>query len=148
MSDSENLPINPIRPKNLYRFYNNASREIALVDFLNDGFIEPMTVECEKKDGTTICDQEDMYRMGKIQELKVRSVESTPNFADCLKQRNYRPLSALSFAIILTATWEYLMIACTQGLVNGGLAGLFWSYIWTFVGFTFVELSLAEMASM
>jgi hypothetical protein len=40
------------------------------------------------------------------------------------------------------------MIACTQGLVNGGLAGLFWSYIWTFVGFTFVEMSLAEMASM
>lgn len=40
------------------------------------------------------------------------------------------------------------MIACTQGLINGGLAGLFWSYIWTFVGFTFVEMSLAEMASM
>jgi hypothetical protein len=66
----------------------------------------------------------------------------TPN------QRNYRPLSALSFAIVLTAIWEYLMVACTQGLVNGGLAGLFWSYIWTFVGFTFVEMSLAEMASM
>lgn len=40
------------------------------------------------------------------------------------------------------------MIACTHGLINGGLAGLFWSYIWTFVGFTFVEMSLAEMASM
>ncbi|KAI8937661.1 hypothetical protein NX059_005363 [Plenodomus lindquistii] len=40
------------------------------------------------------------------------------------------------------------MVACTQGLVNGGTAGLFWSYIWTFIGFTFVELSLAEMASM
>lgn len=40
------------------------------------------------------------------------------------------------------------MIACTQGLVNGGIAGLFWSYMWTFVGFTFVEMSLAEMASM
>lgn len=63
-------------------------------------------------------------------------------------QRNYRPLSALSFAIVLTAIWEYLMVACTQGLINGGLAGLFWSYIWTFVGFTFVEMSLAEMASM
>jgi hypothetical protein len=40
------------------------------------------------------------------------------------------------------------MIACTQGLVNGGTAGLFWSYIWTFIVFTFVELNLAEMASM
>lgn len=40
------------------------------------------------------------------------------------------------------------MIACREGLDNGGLAGMFWSYIWTFVGFTFVEMSLAEMASM
>ncbi|KAF2116026.1 hypothetical protein BDV96DRAFT_621122 [Lophiotrema nucula] len=35
-----------------------------------------------------------------------------------------------------------------KGLANGGLAGLFWSYIWTFIGFCFVEMSLAEMASM
>ncbi|OAX79052.1 hypothetical protein ACJ72_06632 [Emergomyces africanus] len=34
------------------------------------------------------------------------------------------------------------------GLTNGGLAGLFWSYIWTFIGFGFVIFSLAEMASM
>lgn len=34
------------------------------------------------------------------------------------------------------------------GLINGGAAGLFWSYIWTFVGFIFIVLSLAEMASM
>lgn len=40
------------------------------------------------------------------------------------------------------------MIVCTHGLINGGLAGLFWSYIWTFVGFTFVEMSSAEMASI
>jgi hypothetical protein len=40
------------------------------------------------------------------------------------------------------------MLANTEGLVNGGPAGLFWSYIWTFIGFTFVEMSLAEMASM
>jgi amino acid permease len=49
---------------------------------------------------------------------------------------------------VLTAIWEYLLVASTQGLINGGSAGLFWSYIWTVVGFTFVELSLAEMASM
>ncbi|KAF2204121.1 amino acid transporter [Delitschia confertaspora ATCC 74209] len=82
--------------------------------------------------GFTKHDQKDMYRMGKIQELK----------------RNYRPLSALSFAIVLTAVWEFLLVSNTQGLVDGGLAGVFWSYIWTFIGFGFVELSLAEMASM
>lgn len=38
--------------------------------------------------------------------------------------------------------------ANTQGLIDGGLAGLFWSYIWTFVGFGFVILSISEMASM
>ncbi|PVI01608.1 amino acid transporter [Periconia macrospinosa] len=82
--------------------------------------------------GFTKSDQKDMWRMGKMQELK----------------RSYRPLSALSFAVILTAVWEFLLVANTQGLIDGGLAGVFWSYIWTFIGFGFVELSLAEMASM
>ena len=38
--------------------------------------------------------------------------------------------------------------ATTQGLTDGGLAGLIWSYVWTLVGFSFVMASLAEMASM
>jgi hypothetical protein len=38
--------------------------------------------------------------------------------------------------------------ANTQGLIDGGLAGLFWAYVWNFIGFSFVVLSLAEMASM
>jgi hypothetical protein len=38
--------------------------------------------------------------------------------------------------------------ATYQGLVDGGPAGLIWSYIWTFFGFVFVVMSLAEMASM
>ncbi|KAJ5801763.1 uncharacterized protein N7518_003831 [Penicillium psychrosexuale] len=77
-------------------------------------------------------DQDDMTRMGKIQELK----------------RNFRPLAALSFSAVLQATWEFILISNTQGLENGGLAGVFWSYIWTFVGFGFIIISLAEMASM
>ncbi|CAI7598346.1 unnamed protein product [Penicillium crustosum] len=77
-------------------------------------------------------DQDDMTRMGKIQELK----------------RNFRPLAALSFSAVLQATWEFILISNTQGLENGGLAGVFWSYMWTFVGFGFIIVSLAEMASM
>ena len=38
--------------------------------------------------------------------------------------------------------------ATTQGLTSGGLAGLSWSYVWTFFGLGFVMISLAEMASM
>jgi len=32
--------------------------------------------------------------------------------------------------------------------MHGGLAGLFWSVVWTSIGQFFVVLSLAEMASM
>ncbi|KAF2112669.1 amino acid permease 2 [Lophiotrema nucula] len=82
--------------------------------------------------GHTKNDRVDMARMGKIQELR----------------RNYRPLSALAFTIIIQGTWEVLMTATYQGLVDGGPAGLIWSYIWTFCGFSLVVASLAEMSSM
>lgn len=32
--------------------------------------------------------------------------------------------------------------------MNGGLSGLFYGYIWTFLGFMFIVASLAEMSSM
>ncbi|KAF2497948.1 GABA permease-like protein [Lophium mytilinum] len=82
--------------------------------------------------GHTRNDQVDMGRMGKVQELR----------------RNYRPLSAIAFTVILQGTWEVLMTATTQGLTDGGVAGLIWSFIWTFIGFSFVMAALAEMASM
>ncbi|KAH7420156.1 amino acid permease 2 [Cadophora sp. MPI-SDFR-AT-0126] len=82
--------------------------------------------------GSTRFDRRDMERMGKVQELR----------------RNFRPLSALSFVVILQGTWEYVLTATTQGLVDGGVAGLIWSYVWTFVGMGLIILSLAEMASM
>ena len=84
------------------------------------------------KFGNTRYDEKDMNRMGRRQELV----------------RNYRPLSALSFTVILQATWEFLLMSNTQGLTDGGPAGLFWTYIWTFFGFGIVMISLAEMASM
>lgn len=53
-------------------------------------------------------------------------------------------LDARSLRLELTSSDS----ANTQGLVNGGLAGLFWSYVWTFLGFSLIIMSLAEMASM
>jgi hypothetical protein len=44
--------------------------------------------------GYTKRDQKDMNRMGKKQEL----------------MRNFRRLSAFSFTVMLTATWEYLLM--------------------------------------
>jgi choline transport protein len=43
--------------------------------------------------GHTRADNRDMQRMGKIQELR----------------RNYRPLSALAFTVILQGVWEVLL---------------------------------------
>lgn len=71
-------------------------------------------------------------RMGKRQELR----------------RKFQMLSAIGFTSCVMGTWEILLTANTLVLVNGGLAGLFWSLIWSHVGQFFVVLSLAEMASM
>ncbi|KAF2686398.1 amino acid transporter [Lentithecium fluviatile CBS 122367] len=94
-------------------------------DGLDDGYHSQLK-------GHTKNDRVDMARMGKVQELR----------------RNYRPLSALAFTVIIQGTWEVLMTATYQGLVDGGPAGLIWSFIWTFIGFIFIVASLAEMASM
>ena len=45
-------------------------------------------------EGFTKYDQKDMRRLGKRQEL----------------MRNFRRISAFSFTVILTATWEYLLM--------------------------------------
>ena len=82
--------------------------------------------------GSSANDARDMLRMGKRQEL----------------ERNYRAFSAFSFTVVLTATWEFILVSNEQGLIDGGLGGLFWTFIWTFWGFGTVILSLAEMASM
>lgn len=44
--------------------------------------------------GYTKRDHEDMQRLGKRQEL----------------MRNFRPLSALSFTVLLQATWEFMLM--------------------------------------
>lgn len=82
--------------------------------------------------GFTYQDKTDMKRMGKKQELK----------------RTFRTLSSIAFTICNMGTWEILLTANTQGLTAGGLAGLFWSLVWVYVGQAFVILSLAEMASI
>jgi amino acid permease len=77
-------------------------------------------------------DQLHMQRMGKTQEMK----------------RVFRQVSLISFTAICMSTWEWAIMSNTQGLTDGGRAGLFWGYIWTFVGYGFLAASLAEMAAM
>jgi hypothetical protein len=74
MSDTSESPrVKSIESKTLYRHHTNASREIALVDLLNnDTYTQPNNHVNSTNEGLTLHDQEDMYRMGKTQELKVR----------------------------------------------------------------------------
>ncbi len=82
--------------------------------------------------GSTRHDEKDMARMGIKPQLR----------------RNFRQVSAISFVCVMVSTWEVLFLANSQGFTDGGLAGLFWSYVWTLIGFALVAASLAEMASM
>jgi choline transport protein len=80
----------------------------------------------------TAGDSQDMRRMGKAQELR----------------RNFKYISTLCFVCVLTATWEFLLISNTNGLVDGGRPGLLWTLVWTLAGMGLIIASLAEMSSM
>ncbi|KAF1985094.1 amino acid permease [Aulographum hederae CBS 113979] len=100
-------------------------------EVLQDDVREASDSSLEGGDGNSQ-DARDMWRMGKTQDLK----------------RVFGLVSMVCFTSMVQATWEVVLIATTQGLVNGGRAGLFWSFVWTFAGFSFVVASLSEMSSM
>ncbi|KAF2402027.1 amino acid transporter [Trichodelitschia bisporula] len=80
----------------------------------------------------TAADRMDMYRMGKTQKLR----------------RNFGFLSIFGFSMILLSTWETQLGSAVNGINNGGTAGMIYVYIGTFIGFSAVIASMAEMASM
>jgi choline transport protein len=79
--------------------------------------------------GSNDLDKVNMARMGKTQEM----------------HRVFRQTSLISFTAIIMGTWQWMLLANSQGLTNGGRGGLFWSYIWTTVGYGFLAASLADM---
>lgn len=50
--------------------------------------------------------------------------------------------------MILMQSWEAIFGVGVIGLTNGGTAGYIWMYLVSWVGFLFVNVSMAEMASM
>ncbi|KAI9730379.1 MAG: hypothetical protein M1834_005889 [Cirrosporium novae-zelandiae] len=99
------------------------------VQLAEDAFIgDP--VDADK--AGTIDDQRDMERVGKKQHFR----------------RNFRFLSILGFILSLTSVWEAVLLVCNYGLINGGIAGMFWTQLAVGLGFVMVILSLAEMSSM
>ncbi|UDD57211.1 hypothetical protein AFCA_004721 [Aspergillus flavus] len=73
-----------------------------------------------------------MWRVGRDQELN----------------RNFRFLSVLGFSAVLMCTWEAVLFGSSNGLTNGGKGGMIYTYLGGLIGFSFVILSMAEMASM
>ena len=82
--------------------------------------------------GDTATDIKDMLRLGKKQEFR----------------RNFSFWSTLGFISIYMATWEFVLVSLASGLVNGGFAGLFWTFLGTVLCYSTIVLSLAEMTSM
>ncbi|RJE24713.1 permease, partial [Aspergillus sclerotialis] len=82
--------------------------------------------------GGTNQDKKDMWRVGRDQELN----------------RNFRFLSVLGFAAVLMCTWEAVLFGASYGLTDGGKGGMIYTYLGGLFGFSFVILSMAEMASM
>ncbi|KAG6092579.1 hypothetical protein E4U30_005248 [Claviceps sp. LM220 group G6] len=81
---------------------------------------------------STSQDAGDMRRMGRSQELV----------------RHFRSWSMVSFVAVATSAWEFSLFGITPGLTDGGRPVLLWAFLWSFLGFIPVYLSMAEMASM
>lgn len=50
--------------------------------------------------------------------------------------------------MILQASWEAILGVAAVGLSTSGSAGLIWIYFISWMGFIFINISMAEMASM
>ncbi|KAI3604227.1 amino acid transporter [Moniliophthora roreri] len=82
--------------------------------------------------GETFQDRRDMQRLGKKQEF----------------ERNFGIWSTLGFVSIYMATWEFVLVSLSAGFINGGFAGLFWTFIGTVICYSSIVASLAEMESI
>lgn len=60
-------------------------------------------------------------------------------------QRNFRLVTMFGFSAILMCSWESLLSTLSIALQNGGTAGLIWTWLIVWVGFTAVYMSMAEM---
>ncbi|CRL28981.1 Amino acid/polyamine transporter I [Penicillium camemberti] len=63
-------------------------------------------------------------------------------------KRRFGLASTVGFACSLMLTWEAVIINIGIGLPNGGPAGLIYSYIAVWIGFTSIFIALGELASM
>jgi hypothetical protein len=101
--------------------------------------LEPLPFPIPSRDSLVVDTQStgdedsiDMKRLGKIQAYK----------------RNFGTWSTFGFVSLYMATWEYVLVSPSSGFANGGFAGLVWTFLFTFLCFSTVVMSLAELESM
>ncbi|KAF1990273.1 putative choline transport protein [Aulographum hederae CBS 113979] len=63
-------------------------------------------------------------------------------------KRNFALMSVLGFSCSIMITWEGSLVVFTYGLNNGGPAGLIYQFLFTWLGYAAVVLSLSELVSM
>lgn len=111
----------------------------------------------ERRYQGTAADRKDMVQLGRKQELRRNfhflsilglscCLIAVSSLTDCavLKRRS----KCANPYFLLSQTWEVIVTTLLATLTNGGTAGLIYDYIIVCIGFAFVYLSLAEMASM
>ncbi|KAK4495356.1 hypothetical protein PRZ48_013687 [Zasmidium cellare] len=103
----------------------------APIDDDDEGF-ELSEYAVKKKWQGTEADRREMSALGRVQQLR----------------RNFQFLSIVGLGCTLIATWEVLLTTITSVLTNGGTAGVIWGFVLVVAGFSFVYMSIAEMASM
>ena len=88
-------------------------------------------------------------------DVALKVSESTPANAAGMKRigkqqqlvRHFRLASTVSFVALCAAAWEIGLFVITPALANGRRAGLMWSVLCKIVGFSPIDLSMAEMVS-
>ena len=62
-------------------------------------------------------------------------------------KRRFEFVSMLGFSSIVVVGWQATIAMIYFGFYNGGTGDLFWGFIYSIFGMTFVYLSLAELSS-
>ena len=88
-----------------------------------------------------------MYTSGIDTRTHLAAISSTlrTSLTPAAVQRNFRLVTMFGFSAILMCSWESLFSTLSIVLPNGGTAGLIWTWFVSWMGFTAVYCSMAEM---
>jgi uncharacterized membrane protein len=103
----------------------------------------------ELRTGSTAQDARDMERLGRAQQLKACSAQTTDRFGlklTNIAQRTFHPLATLGLTTIIMGTYLGMIASSTFSLINGGRAGIIYTFIITWIFQVPVIGSMAEMA--